>query len=85
MTAKTIPVFSTYVEVIPTFPFSTLTSFSILHVCGGDPYRVAALHAMQKVFSTYVEVILTILFLIGKVQGILHVCGGDPNSATPPI
>ena len=37
-------VFSTYVEVILTNKQKSLYDYSILHVCGGDPPNVSALH-----------------------------------------
>ena len=33
-------VFSTYVEVILGFPLTTSNAYSILHVCGGDPWVI---------------------------------------------
>ena len=51
-------VFSTYVEVIPSEVFLSLTKACFLHVCGGDPKSKINTTTKAGVFSTYVEVIL---------------------------
>ena len=73
-----IPVFSTYVEVIPIQLFSSNVANCILHVCGGDPWVCVTLPVLSIVFSTYVEVIPYGRKRDEALYSILHVCGGDP-------
>ena len=71
-------VFSTCVEVIPRIFFRYHNSRSILHVCGGDPYKGYNVDGNIAVFSTCVEVILICKCQKMTAVSILHVCGGDP-------
>ena len=72
-------VFSTCVEVIPGLHLRYNAPRRILHVCGGDPYKLRQLQAIILVFSTCVEVILITAYDTSRHAGILHVCGGDPD------
>ena len=72
-------VFSTYVEVIPTTNKLRTSHPSILHVCGGDPYRrcwpLRPSKYSPRMWRWSSEE------LIEEWCGfrILHVCGGDPQ------
>ena len=75
-----VPVFSTYVEVIPLSHITIVSTPCILHVCGGDPQQGSLLSTSNRVFSTYVEVIPLGPTKTESSVRILHVCGGDPHS-----
>ena len=77
---QSFSVFSTYVEVILVRNPTEITSWSFLHVCGGDPCSPGAKYKLHRVFSTYVEVIPGMTKNAMKQAGFLHVCGGDPST-----
>ena len=78
MPLDNIMVFSTYVEMIPTSSVKNSGKFSILHVCGDDPYPLKIRLRSLVVFSTYVEMILLNKNYFVSHESILHVCGDDP-------
>ena len=76
--AKISKVFSTCVEVIPTFRPKLTQKTSILHVCGGDPW-IAKRSKMIGMYSPRVWRWSSIKDDGYTMPiGILHVCGGDP-------